>query len=348
MPDCLRWGEERHQECTQYRDNGYNSCASYERNCCTWWPCSWGCQLVAWLCVAWFWVANVVCVAWTWVTTAVCLVWDFIVLVVGVILTTIESIVGWVLSAIAFVVDLIFAIPIIGRLLRWIWDVVLAIVWFLASVPDTVLGIIGVRPEKKLRVCVVMLNDERGNRLADPATIVPDLQAAVDIFREECNVRIVPSQAFAYTTPYQGASRASADWVVGTGRGPSGNEVLDVECDTPALGEDLTTTGSIFEILAATSCFYGNWRRLAGYGAPIVVFLVRDVKGKLGCSIGPLSDYVVAEAGQPICIAHEIGHACSLWHVDGATNLMNPSCGQRQLDWWQVALVRSSRHVSYF
>ncbi len=159
MPDCLRWGQERHQECTQYRDNGYNSCASYQRDCCTWWPCSWACEVVSWLCVAWYCVSNVVCVAWTWVTTAVCLVWDVVVLVVAAVVETIESILGWVLSAVAFIVDLIFALPIIGRLLRWIWDVALALFWFGMSLVDTVLGLIGVRPEKKLRLCVVMLND---------------------------------------------------------------------------------------------------------------------------------------------------------------------------------------------
>ena len=348
MPDCLKWGEERHEECSQYKDEGYNACSRYEADCCDWWPCSWACEIVSWLCVAWYWVSNVVCVAWTWITTAVCLVWDTITTVVGAIIETLESILGWVLSAIAFFVDLIFSIPYIGRLIRWIWDVIVEIVWIIAGIWDTVLGVIGVRPEKKLRVCVVMLNDERGRELADRATIVPALQAADDIYREEANVRIIPSGPFNYTSGFAGASQPSADWIVGTGRGPSGSGVLDVECDTPALGEDLSATGSNFEILAATSCFYGNWRRVVGYGAPIVVFLVRDVKGKLGCSIGPLSDYVVAEAGNPICIAHEIGHSCDLWHVDISDNLMNPACGQRKLKWWQITILRSSRHVTYF
>jgi hypothetical protein len=57
---------------------------------------------------------------------------------------------------------------------------------------------------------------------------------------------------------------------------------------------------------------------------------------------------VVAEAGNPICIAHELGHSCNLWHVDIDDNLMNPSCGRKKLKWWQVSIMRSSRHVTYF
>jgi hypothetical protein len=275
-------------------------------------------------------------------------IWDLVTTVVNFVIETVESILGWVLSLVGLVVSLIFAIPILGRLLRWIWDGVLALVWMIVSLLDMVLGSIGIRPEKKLRLAVVMLNDENGAQLADPASLVPDLQTAIDIYREQANVRIVPSGPFKYRSGFGGKETAAADWVQGTGRGPSGKSVLDVSCDTPALGEDLWLTGSTFELMAAGGNFYGNWRRLIGYGAPIVVFAVRDVAGKIGCSLGPVSDYAVVTASQPLCIAHEIGHSCNLWHDDGTTNLMNPACGQRELKWWQVALVRGSRHVTYF
>lgn len=178
---------------------------------------------------------------------------------------------------------------------------------------------------------------------------VPQLQAAIEIYRQEANVRIVPAGPFVYTSAFAADGQASVDWIHGTGRGPSGSGVLDVSCDTPAAGEDLSSIGSNFEILASTACFYTNFRRVIGYGAPVVVFVIRTIRGsQLGCSLGPLSDYVVVEASNPICIAHELGHACNLWHVSDNDNLMNPSCGRRKLGWWQVALVRASRHVTYF
>lgn len=349
MPRCAKWGKERHQECSQYRDEGYNSCADYRSRCCDWWPCSWACEVVSWFCYAWYWVSSVVCVAWTWITTAVCVIWDSFTTIVNAVVETIESIVSWVGSAIAFFVELIFAIPYLGRLLKWIWNGILTLVWGLVGIIDVIAGIIGIRPEKKLRLCVVMLNDERGNPVGDPNAVVPHLQAAIEIYRAEANVRVIPAGPFHYTSGFAGDEQASLDWIHGTGRGPSGSGVLDVSCDTPAAGEDLSAIGSNFDVIASTACFYTNFRRVIGYGAPIIVFVIRTIKGsQLGCSLGPLTDYVVIEASNPICVAHEMGHACNLWHVSDNANLMNPGCGRRNLAWWQVALVRASRHVTYF
>ncbi|HKA66391.1 MAG TPA: hypothetical protein VKG03_00650 [Solirubrobacterales bacterium] len=349
MATCAKYKTEREETCKEYRDEGHNACSEYRSRCCDWWPCSWACEVVSWFCDAWYWIANVVCVAWNVVTTAICIVWDVVTTVVDAVIETIESIVSWIGSAIGFFVGMIFAIPYIGRLLKWIWNGILTLVWGVVSLIDVIAGLIGIRPEKKLRVCVVMLNDERGRPLNDPAAVVPDLQAAIDIYREQANVRVLPAGPFQYASGLAGAERASTDWIHGTGRGPSGSGVLDVSCGAASGGEDLSATGSNFEVIANVSCFYTNFRRLVGYGAPIIIFLVRDVKGtESGCSVGPLTDYVVVEAGNPHCIAHEMGHACSLWHVGDGDNLMFPQCGQRKLSWWQIALLRASRHVTYF
>jgi hypothetical protein len=349
MPRCLEWGEERHKECSEYRDQGHNECADWDSRCCTWWPCSWACKLVTWICVGWYWVSSIVCVAWTWITTAVCLVWDVVTTIVNAVLVTLESILGWVLSALAFVVELIFSIPFVGRLLKWIWNVVIEIVWNLVGIGDFVLGLIGIRPEKKLRICVIVLRDEKGVEVASPASVVPHIQNAIDIFRAEANVRVIPVGPFQYDSGFADDERASTEWVHVVD-GPSDSEILDVECGVDAAGEDLTTVGSRFELLMSTMCFYGNWRRVVGYGAPVTVFVTRTVGDtfRLGCSLGPLSDYVTIEGGNPICVPHELGHACNLWHVGGATNLMNESCGRRELDWWQISILRNSRHVTYF
>jgi hypothetical protein len=351
VASCLQWGEQRIQSCNEYRDNGHNACSSWDAQCCDWWPCSWACKLVTWLCVGWYWVANVVCVAWTVVTTAVCLLWDVVTTVVNAVLETVESILGWLLSALAFVVDLIFSIPFVGRVLRWIWNVVLAIVWGLVGLGDAVLGLIGIRPEKKLRICVLVLRDEKGP-VAQTADVVRELQTAVDIYHDQANVRLMPSAPFQYDSGFAPARTVTNDWVT-VMPDPASAGMLDVDCNEAAFGEDVSTKGSEIELTSSSRCFYGNFRRLTGYGAPVVVLIVRSVKdppgsSRLGCSLGPLSDYVTIEGSNPLCIAHELGHSCNLWHVDEAANLMNPMCGRRQLDWWQVLIVRDSRHVSYF
>jgi hypothetical protein len=117
--------------------------------------------------------------------------------------------------------------------------------------------------------------------------------------------------------------------------------------------------------------FWGNGRRLLGYGAPVVAFTVKSIEGSLGCSLGPLTDWVVVQfddsnrdipdaelssddklgssSGSISTLTHEVGHACNLWHVDDDSNLMHtPPPRQSHLEVWQRVLVRASRHVTYF
>jgi hypothetical protein len=81
------------------------------------------------------------------------------------------------------------------------------------------------------------------------------------------------------------------------------------------------------------------------------VFVVRDVVGKCGCSLGPLGDYVTVDrdglGGTRRILAHELGHSCGLRHVGGEGNLMRPRNPGERLTRWQRAVLRSSRHVTY-
>jgi hypothetical protein len=121
-------------------------------------------------------------------------------------------------------------------------------------------------------------------------------------------------------------------------------------------------------------CFYGAWRRILGYGAPVTIFVVRDVDRDAatgdstdGCSLW-ITNYVTIEAGIAFpsalrVAAHELGHVCNLWHLcvdDDVKNLMAdggtcsptsstfPDFVDPYLDDWQVLLLRASRHVTYF
>jgi len=88
------------------------------------------------------------------------------------------------------------------------------------------------------------------------------------------------------------------------------------------------------------------------FGAPLTVFVVRDVVGKCGCSLGPFGDYVTVDAeglgGRTRRIlAHELGHSCGLRHKRDERNLMRPKGPGEELTAWQTAVFRSSRHVTY-
>jgi hypothetical protein len=370
MSKCLVWGEERTKECSEYRDNGYSKCSDWDKNCCDWWPCSWGCKIVSWFCVAWVWVSSLVCVAWVWITTAVCLVWDVVTTIVNVIITTIESIIGWILDALAFIIELIFEIPFLGRFIKWLWNLITTIFWTLIGLGDIILGFLGIRPEKKLRICTIILRDEKGTPVASKAYVVELLQRAVKILRDEANVRLVRLAPFEYDSGFADDETVDESWVQFAG-GNSGSDVLDVSCGISGFGADLGVAGTKLDFLASKQCFFGAARRVIGYGGPITCFVIRslpqdgDQCGSYGCGLW-ITDYVTVR-NQPCATdgptmnrrvaAHELGHSGNLWHLSAASNLKNlmgvPWDGsdppvQIDLYGWQAVLFRASKHVTYF
>ena len=255
---------------------------------------------------------------------------------VRVVVMTIITIVKWVtrvvcevvsviLDAIAFIVGLIFAIPIIGRLIRQIWNFLVDLIWRVLSIPGLILDLFGIRLRKFYRICVLILDDGTG-ATATEASLAAAIAAAQTIYLDQANVDLVVDDI----KTIQIADIA-----------------LDVSCDVGAWWEDLWTRGTVFEFESNLNCFDGAGRRLIGYAAPVTVFVVRSVEGAAGCSLGQFSEYVTIEGPAGVCLAHELGHACGLWHHGPATNLMNGTCGGTQLEGWQIALIRSSRHVTY-
>lgn len=345
MPACLEWAEERVQECNDWDDQ-----------CCDWWPCSWGCTLITWMCIG-----------WTVVTTAVCVVWDVVTTVVNAILVTVESILGWILDAVAFIIELLEMIPILGALIRWVLNAVTFLIWTILSLGDLVAGLIGIRPEKILRVCTVILRDEKGTPVASTDYAVALLQLACDVYKRDANVRVVPLGPFHYATGFTGAETPSSDWVK-TENDPSDADTLDVPCNEAGAGADWLLTGTKFQWKTSTDCFFGAWRRVLGYGAPVTCFVIRSLPGTTnGCCLW-ITDYATIERdvvppSSPRVLAHEVGHACNLWHVcvdDDIRDLMGtqaacdpasttiPNAADPRMDNWQVLRVRASKHVTYF
>jgi hypothetical protein len=371
MPACIEWAEERTQECTETEDQGHNECEDYRAECCDWWPCSWACEVVSWICTGYVWVSNIVCVSWTWVSTFVCVAWDVVTMMVSAVLVLVEFIVGGVLSVLAAAIELLQAIPILGALIRWLINVVTWLVWIIVSIPDALLGLIGIRPEKKLRVCTVIMQDTKGNRMAPTPDVVAMLQLACDIYKRDANVRIIPHWPLRISSGFAGPEIVNDEWVI-LDPFETEEDVLTAPCEAAGVASDWWTIGSVFQLRTTRNCFTGAARRVLGYGAPVAVFIIRDIPDALGCSL-LMTDYVTVDgvAGDPTSddfsprtVGHELGHICNLFPhectVGNQQNMMatptaclggvGPAADRvnPQISNIQAILIRASKHVTYF
>ncbi|MCB0725174.1 MAG: hypothetical protein KDC73_10775 [Ignavibacteriae bacterium] len=395
MSTCIKWGEERQHECVATEDQGYSECAASEdqgynkcaatadqgyKKCCTWKPCSWLCSAWVWVsnivcvawtwvsnivCIAWTWVSNIVCIAWTWITTSICVLWDIGTSAINAVIVTLESVLGWVLSAIGFVIELIESIPVIGTIIKYIFNFISTVVSVVFSIGDTILGAIGIRPEKILRVCTIILRDENGNLVSSTEVAKQLLQVACDIYKRDCNVRVIPSKPFQYFSGFSEAETVSDDWII-LDSNSSDSDILDVRCDS--FNSAFGTPTSSFQLKSSILCFFGSWRRILGYGAPVTCFIIRNIPDAIGCHIA-FTDYATIEGSfifpysSPRTLGHEVGHACMLPHSCVNNDNSNMMATQDQCNPFstippdrvnprinniQALAIRASKHVTYF
>jgi len=199
----------------------------------------------------------------------------------------------------------------------------------LFGLADFVACLLGFQPFKRLRLRVVILRDENGQELADITGVSAALAEATRVFALSARTRLFAAEPLVVTLD-----------------APAPFEALNVHCDDGAWQEDFGVTGAYFRKVSARN-LVGT---LTGYASPVTVFIVQEISGKGGCSLGPLTDYVTQEARTLRAnrlMAHEVAHACGLWHSKEATNLMYPRSPAEKLSRWQMAIFRNSRHVTY-
>lgn len=182
---------------------------------------------------------------------------------------------------------------------------------------------------KKLRIQVFILTDATGIKTATDQEVQLAIDFAKDTFKKRFNVELLPYSSSWFETIDEGVPQAA----------------LDVNCNFTGLLEEYGEAGEFFANHLA------GWNVTPVSGTfPVTVFFVRQIQGKTGCSMGPLTDYVTIEGGAvPSTMAHEIGHACNLWHSFGRSNLMYKHSDRGDtVHWWQKNIFRSSRHVLYW
>ena len=190
---------------------------------------------------------------------------------------------------------------------------------------DTLFGFLN-WPGKTLRIKIFILNNGEQDTAIPPADLDNAIKYTQDVFQQNFNVKLLPA----------GENEPIA-------------ELLKI---TPPV-EALYTKGSIgalIEEFKVAGNFYNT--NLTAPIYPVTVFVVMDIKGASGCSLGPMTDYVTLDhdgAKSISTLSHELAHACGLWHLKDKTNLLwNRNNRGDKIRWWQKNILRSSRHITYW
>ena len=190
---------------------------------------------------------------------------------------------------------------------------------------ETFLGFLN-WPEKKLRIKIFILTDLQNNPVVSPADLDATIDHAKRSLKKNFNVVLLPhhdkelfGEVLQKISPY---------------------DALHTRGGLGALAEEFNIAGN----------FYSS--NLSGVFYPVTAFIVLNIDGAVGCSLGPITDYVTLDpdgARNASTLAHVLAHACGLWHQQAKSNLMWRTINRGdEIKWWQKNIFRSSRHVTYW
>ena len=245
--------------------------------------------------------------------------------------------------------ELVFCIPFLGRVLKWLWNSILTLGHFLVGLVEYAAWAAGFRPQKKIRIGFLILKDEHGEPLTTMEKVLPAVEKTREVFAN-AQIEVVP----AFSTPKRLSESGDLSEAVRWARivqAPSTKRLLKVGCNQVATLQDFGLHGTTYQFQTLASSFNTSFRRFSGYGAPITIFVVQDLDGFGGCSLGWLSDYITVKYNSLGTTTHELGHACNLLHRKDELNLMHPSSPRQptvHLTTWQTAMLRASRHVTRY
>ncbi len=222
------------------------------------------------------------CKKWPWPLSWFCSLVTFIVKIVVAVVTKVVrvvcEVVSVVLNLVAAVVNFVLTLPIIGPLVRAVIRIVTTVVSYVIGLVDGLGRLIGIRLTKHLRVRVVILCE--GNiPLAYEEHLAAVMRQTADTLYQRAQIRLHVTYGEPIRNPPRNALR------VGT--------------DADLIADEAWLKGSWHQLQTVKS-FETNFSSLTGVGAPIFVYIVREVGydgpgNVIGCSAGPLTDWIAVE-----------------------------------------------------
>ncbi|MFD5178971.1 hypothetical protein ACFWM1_24410 [Nocardia sp. NPDC058379] len=283
------------------------------------------CKEVGHSVCSWFpWPISEVC---DWVTEIVCTVVSVSVKIIEIVVQTVCSIVRHTIRTITWVVEP--ACFVVDFLTNW----ALIILSFLINIVDFLLCMaFGIGPLKHMHATVTVLAGPDGQPVADMAHVDDVVSEARKLIRQSFDVRLSIGSTKIVQVP---------------------KDRLDVTaCDSGQLFSseaiDLTNEGS-GEVFGDIIEDVGRWG-LTGLIYPTLhmIFIRSIIEGNdAGCHL-PGTDYVIVDHDSSgLVLAHEVGHAGTLWHSSDEANLMHSHVTDNNVTRFQVCQFRASRFVGY-
>lgn len=271
-----------------------------------------------------------------WVTETVC---DLVEVLVKVVVTVIKTVCETVVSLVRIFILVPMTIVVsVMRLVCFVIDFIINWVKIIVSVivglPEFLLCLLGLRVRKHLHVCVTVLAGKDGKPVVDLAQVTTVMDDAAAIISKRMNVTVREHGRRVLRVPDRNldVTACSADQLF------SGEAAdLSEEAVGGTFADLLGCSDDVLDIAGEVILDVLN------------VIFIRDILegGDIGCHLPGTNYVIVDQSAGGLTLAHEMGHAGDLWHVSGASNLMNHFTAGDEVEAWQQCIFRRSRFVVY-